>query len=313
MQHKRLTALAAIGAAVAGLVPASLAAASQPQPAASGDEYCSAHLALEAAIVSDDPEDDAPAAEAAAAAAPDDVAAALATASENAPTDGPPAPEYSEAWATVIDYVRETCGFAELDVLAQDYSFGGIGGEVAAGPTVINFLNEGTEYHELVLVRRNEGVTATVDELLAMPEDESDAMVTFVGFVLAAPGESSATVIDLAPGSYIGLCFIPVGTTPEALAEMMAGGSAPPDASDAATADTSSADTATAGSAPAETMVHGDSVPLDSMPPDVSMAPGEEGPPHFTQGMVVEFTVVEGGTTDTAAPATAEVTATTTG
>ena len=187
MQHRRVTTLVALGATVAGLVPATLAAASGPSPAAA-DEYCAAHLALEAAIANEDEEDDAAAVEAAIAAAPEEVAEALNTVAENEPTDGPPSPEFLEAYGVVVDYVRENCGFAEIDVLAQDYSFGGIGGEVAAGPTIINLLNEGTEYHEMIVFRRNEGVTQPLEELLALPGDEAFAMLTFVGAVIARPG-----------------------------------------------------------------------------------------------------------------------------
>ena len=290
MQHRRTFTLVMLAFAGAGLVPAALAGASDRSPTTGGENYCSAHLGLEAAVSSEDPEDDGPAVEAAQAAAPDEIADALTTAIENAPTDGPPAPEFYEAYGAVIDWVRGNCGFAELEVLAQDYSFGGIGGEVAAGPTVIDLVNEGLEYHEIILMRRSEDATQPVEELLALPEEELGSLLTFVGAAFAAPGTTGSTVVDLTPGDYIALCFVPVGATEEAMADMMAtAGSMPPES------------VAGPGTAPADTATEDTTVITGSMVPGDSMAPGELGPPHFTQGMFVEFTVVEDGAADTGA------------
>jgi len=132
----------------------------------------------------------------------------------------------------------DNCGWATVDVTLGDYSFDGIPAEVDAGVVSFELANEGTEVHELLLLRKNDGVTQPVEELLALPEEEAMSLVTPVGApATPAPGTDRYSVAELEPGDYIAVCFIPMGTT--------------------------SFDTPLAADAP----------------------------PHFTQGMVTEFSV----------------------
>ena len=73
--------------------------------------------------------------------------------------------------------------------------------------------NLGTEAHHMVLFRFNDGVSETVDELLAMPEDEVEGMVSDVGYVQALPGITDTSFINLTAGRYGMVCFIPTGAT----------------------------------------------------------------------------------------------------
>ena len=139
-------------------------------------------------------------------------------------------------------------GGADVTVTGVEYAYQGVP-EGAKTGTVVSFVNGGTEVHEIVAVRRNEGVTTPLEELLAMPDTESEKLVTFLGVAVASPGESAPETITLdQPGRYVFICFIPVGTT-----ELP---SLAPDAT-----------------------------PNESFLPD--------GPPHFVQGMVAEFTVTD--------------------
>jgi hypothetical protein len=144
-------------------------------------------------------------------------------------------PGYQEASAAIADAYVDGCETsAELDVDGVDYGFEGLPEEVDAGRVAIRFTNatEHDEPHELVLFRRMDGVTESVEELLALPEEEAFSKVEMKGVVFAdAPGSEATTMVDLEPGSYIALCFIPIGG-------------------------------------------------------------GEDGPPHFTGGMVAEFDAV---------------------
>jgi plastocyanin len=104
-------------------------------------------------------------------------------------------------------------GVNPIEVTGVEYVYQGVP-ETAPAGTVVSFMNAGEEVHQIVAVRRNEGVTTSLDELLAMPEAESNKLVTFLDIAVAGPGETAANTITLGqPGSYIFVCFIPVGTT----------------------------------------------------------------------------------------------------
>ena len=82
-----------------------------------------------------------------------------------------------------------------------------------AGVVAITFTNEGQELHEIGLARVNDEVTAPIEELLALPEDEFLSKITFKGAAFAAPDESDTTFMRLEAGRYGAVCFIPQGTT----------------------------------------------------------------------------------------------------
>jgi uncharacterized cupredoxin-like copper-binding protein len=125
-------------------------------------------------------------------------------------------PEVEAASDNVHAFDLENCGWATQPVTASDYAFEGLPADLGAGPTSFELTNEGEELHELVLARKNDGVTLSAEELLALPEEEAMNNVTPVGSpAFAAPGDSGYLVVDLEPGDYVGLCFIPVGMTSE--------------------------------------------------------------------------------------------------
>lgn len=144
---------------------------------------------------------------------------------------------FAEDSAVVDEYIAGECGFSTVEVSAIDYAYDADLDALDEGVTAFDFANDGTELHEMALLRVNDDTTETVEELLAMPQEEAETKASFVGVAFAAPGEGSNMYADLEPGQYFIVCFIPTGTT-------------------------SFEDIETA-----------------------------EGPPHFTQGMVQEFTV----------------------
>jgi hypothetical protein len=176
-------------------------------------------------------------------ATPDDFEATLVTAEETAPdelagavgtmvtdaramaaapeeADGPP-PMPSEAYypaaVQVSDYLSANCDVQTVDIEATNYAFAGIEG-VEAGPTVLKLDNQGTEFHEVVLMHVADGEERPFEELMELPEEEVEALVTDAGFVMAPPGAGNYVTAELDPGRYIAICFVPVGATPEALA-----------------------------------------------------------------------------------------------
>lgn len=120
-------------------------------------------------------------------------------------------PAYAEATAAVGEMVHEDCGAHQASVKAVDYAFEGVPDDVGAGLASFAFTNEGGEQHEMVLFRRSDGVTESLDELLALPEEESMAKIELSGVTFADPGSTSYLAADLQPGTYFLVCFIPVG------------------------------------------------------------------------------------------------------
>lgn len=147
-------------------------------------------------------------------------------------------------YGTVLEGAVEECDFETTSVTGVNYAFEGVPATLPSGTVAVEFTNEATdEMHEFIAFRKNNPDQPT-DEILSLPEEEGEQAITFAGAAFAPPGESSTTLVTLEPGSYVAVCFIPVGADPDA----------PPG------------------------------------PPEE----GEEpvgGPPHFTQGMVAEFTV----------------------
>jgi hypothetical protein len=198
---------------------------SSPEAAA----FCEAEVAAEAAFNSEDPELIGPASEALVAAAPDDdVLATVEAVLANAEA-GPEDPAFLESYGAMIEYMRANCGYTELNVTASEYEFGGLPPELPAGPAIVSLANIGEEVHEIVIVRVNDEVTLSLDELFELPEEESEAMMTFVGFAFTFPGETGNTVLDLTPGRHVALCFLPEGAAPEVIAQMGGPEDTPPE------------------------------------------------------------------------------------
>jgi hypothetical protein len=134
-----------------------------------------------------------------------------------------------------------------IEVVGTDYAFSDVGTDLTA-PVTFAFRNEGAELHEMVIVRKNDGVTTSFEELLALPEDEAFAQVQFVGQTMAEAGQTAPDELTATdPGEYLMVCFIPQGMTE--LPSLDPNASGPPDLGD--------------------------------------------GPPHFTLGMLKEFTIAE--------------------
>ena len=171
-----------------------------------------------------------------------------------------------------------------ITVTGVDYAFEGVPTSVPAG-TSFSFTNAGTELHELVVMRKNEGVTESFQEILALPEEEGITKVTVLGGVVAGPGESAPAPVPVSEvGEYVVICFIPQGTTtlPEPTGSPSATGLASPDA------------TATAAATVSPEATGSPSATGEASPGATGFA---EGPPHFILGMWQEFAVTEAGST----------------
>ena len=144
-----------------------------------------------------------------------------------------------------------------VEVKGVDYAFQGLPKEVPAG-TEFTFTNASDkEAHEMVLFKLPEGETRPLEELLALPEEEAGKVT----------GPPIAVSVAAMPGSE-GEMALGESLTVEEPGRYIALCGIP------------------VGADPekmAEAMEH----PEDGPPP----AGENDGPPHFTQGMVQEFTV----------------------
>ena len=99
---------------------------------------------------------------------------------------------------------------SELTIKAADYSFAAPD-QIEAGLVKVTLVNDGQEPHHAQLVRLNDGVTLGQFQA-ALQEGEAAAfpLVTLVGGPgLVDPGLHSQVTLDLAPGQYVLLCFVP--------------------------------------------------------------------------------------------------------
>jgi len=127
-----------------------------------------------------------------------------------------PSDEFFGQYSAMLGWVGENCDVTTLDVHAEEYHFVGLPEELEAGYYIVNFVNDGNEAHELGVARVNDDVTMSVDELLELPEEESDTMVEFVGGMFAPPGATSVGSLTLTdPGRFAAVCFVPVGSVGE--------------------------------------------------------------------------------------------------
>lgn len=106
----------------------------------------------------------------------------------------------------------EACEFESVPVSGIDYAFEGVPASIEAGTTAFAFTNESdAEEHEMILLRKGDGVTMSFQEILELPEEEAMTNAEFVGATFAPPGGEGSTLAELEAGDYAMACFIPVG------------------------------------------------------------------------------------------------------
>jgi len=101
----------------------------------------------------------------------------------------------------------------EVVVRTSDFSFQAPD-TVHSGATVFRLLNDGPEFHHIVLARLDDGTS--VDELLRHVMHDGEAYAFAPGVTLIGgpntpglPGEETNATVDLRPGTYVMLCVIP--------------------------------------------------------------------------------------------------------
>jgi hypothetical protein len=135
---------------------------------------------------------------------------------EEGPPDIPTEQEWDD-YATVGDWIADNCGYEEIDATAKDFEFEDVPDELEPGVALVRLTNEGDEFHEIAVFKIKDGEDRSIEDLLALPEEEAQELATAVGSTFAAPDKQGYTTIDLEPGRYGIVCFVPTGATPAAL------------------------------------------------------------------------------------------------
>ena len=130
-------------------------------------------------------------------------------------------PEFMAAQGEVYPYLAEGCGWQPLEVSGVDFAFEGVPTELEAGMTAVTFTNDSAsgEIHEIALLKLADDADITLDELLALPQEEAEQYLdpeVPPAFAFALPGQTGGVTTELVPGEYVYACFIPTGTTMEA-------------------------------------------------------------------------------------------------
>lgn len=114
----------------------------------------------------------------------------------------------SEAHADT--YIMDSASMPEITIEAADFSFTAPD-SVSEGWVRVKLINSGSEPHHVQFMRMKDGVTfEQFQEALSQGEGPALALVEQVGGVGAVhPAGSAQAVLNLTPGEYIMMCFIP--------------------------------------------------------------------------------------------------------
>lgn len=110
---------------------------------------------------------------------------------------------------------------ASVTVDLVDFSFANLPGQVEAGRHIWKVVDTGKQLHEIILNRITPGVSfAQIEKILmTAPPDSASAhagpppFVGMAGIAPMNPGETNWAVLDLEPGDYFAICFIPDAKT----------------------------------------------------------------------------------------------------
>ncbi len=122
-----------------------------------------------------------------------------------------------------------------LTVEMSDFAFDGLPESVPAGTKLVVENNSTAELHELVALRIADTEERSVEELMALPEDELGAVAGPMPatVLLAAPGGPQVAAVGdgtlTEPGRYLLLCAIPTGADPAQYLEAAAESAGPPE------------------------------------------------------------------------------------
>lgn len=124
---------------------------------------------------------------------------------------------FAESEAGIDQYALANCAVNSVSVTAVDYAYQGVPDSVPPGRTAFSLDNQGTEFHEAALIPINDDAfDGSISELLETYVQEDLSAVATTARIVASPGQSNVAFVDREPGRYGMVCFIPVGSSPDA-------------------------------------------------------------------------------------------------
>jgi uncharacterized cupredoxin-like copper-binding protein len=96
----------------------------------------------------------------------------------------------------------------------QDFAFGALPGNVSAGKTALAVVNKGKEIHEMVLLKPKGIPAAQLLQVLSAPPGSAPPpgpppFEWAGGYQAIMPGATGWATLDLSPGEYALVCFVP--------------------------------------------------------------------------------------------------------
>lgn len=234
--NRTTTSVAAFAAALLAM-PAAALATTEPAPA-DDPAFCGDYQGTLAQFDADevDPELAAAGLAAMTESAPDDITGDVtvvvdgATAELGGDGEATGTDEFAASVSALDNWTFDNCSFdSKVDIVAVDWAFGGIPLELPAGSAAFRVTNEGTEMHEMGILRKLDGVTESWDEIVPIVAqsflEESDEAMNYAEWVghawIPTEGSSGVAYLDLVPGEYVAFCMLPVGTNHDMTEEDM--------------------------------------------------------------------------------------------
>lgn len=97
---------------------------------------------------------------------------------------------------------------ADVHLAMVDFAFG-VPGFMPAGEQLWHLENVGDQWHETVIIPLPEGIESVSDVLEAMASDDQPDIQPVLFWAPMSPGTEAWVTVDLAPGNYVILCFLP--------------------------------------------------------------------------------------------------------
>lgn len=116
---------------------------------------------------------------------------------------------------------QPTGGTATIKTLEYGFDVDGL----KSGPTTVNYVNGGKEWHHVIIQKLKPGKTLADFQKAVASGPTPDGLVddkASLGFPVLSPGLSEVASIDLTPGIYVFACFMPDKTgKPHAMSGMV--------------------------------------------------------------------------------------------